>query len=134
MLVEHARNVMGIQDAVHAEYGHEGTPIVTALACSLADSQITVDIKPDTLLAGVHGSGRRSERTHCNYGLEPTMAHLAANGGLVVAAVDDTGEVRAVERPDHPFFVGTLYQPQLTSSAQAPHQLLCAFLTAALGR
>ena len=47
-----------------------------------------------------------------------------------VSAIDDTGEVRAVERADHPFFIGTLYQPQRTSSPDAPHPLWVAFVSA----
>ena len=47
-----------------------------------------------------------------------------------VSAIDDTGEVRAVERADHPFFIGTLYQPQRTSSPDAPHPLWVAFVGA----
>ncbi len=47
-----------------------------------------------------------------------------------VAATDDTGEVRAVERTDHPFFVATLFQPQLTSSPSAPHPIWCGFVEA----
>jgi CTP synthase (UTP-ammonia lyase) len=43
---------------------------------------------------------------------------------------DDTGEVRAIERPDHAFFVATLYQPQLSSTLDRPHPLFVALLDA----
>jgi CTP synthase (UTP-ammonia lyase) len=36
------------------------------------------------------------------------MQQLAEEYGVRVAGIDHTGEMRAVERPDHPFFVGTL--------------------------
>ena len=49
---------------------------------------------------------------------------------MVVSAVDDTGEVRAIERADHPFFVGTLYQPQLRSTPEAPHPVWLGFVDA----
>ena len=51
---------------------------------------------------------------------------------MIVAATDDDGEVRAVERPDHPFFVATLYQPQLTSSHERPHPIWTGFVDAVL--
>ena len=53
---------------------------------------------------------------------------------MVVAATDDSGEVRAVERQDHPFFVATLCQPQLSSWPGRPHPLWSAFVAAVLAR
>ncbi len=123
MLVEHARNVIGIDDASHAEYGISGTPIVTLLACSLVASEIEISITPGSRLATVHGVPRSVERTHCNYGLEPAFSHIASEGGLAVSAIDGTGEVRAIERVDHPFFLATLYQPQRASRVGAPHPI-----------
>jgi len=130
VLVEHARNVMGIRDAVHAEYGLAGTPVVTLLSCSLAESQIDISITPNSRLAEIHGVLVATEQTNCNYGLEPSFAHIAFSGGLTVSAVDNTGEVRAIERAGHPFFVATLYQPQRTSGPDAPHPLWTAFVRA----
>jgi CTP synthase (UTP-ammonia lyase) len=49
---------------------------------------------------------------------------------MTISATDDTGEVRAVERPGHPFFVATLYQPQLTSTRQRPHPVFLGFVEA----
>ena len=49
---------------------------------------------------------------------------------MLVAATDATGEVRAVERSDHPFFVATLYQPQLTSAPGRPHPIWAGFVDA----
>lgn len=131
MLVEHARNVMGIRDAVHAEYGLAGTPVVTLLSCSLAESQIDITITPNSHLAEIYGKLLVTEQTNCNYGLEPSFAHIAFSGGLTVSALDNTDEVRAIERADHPFFVATLYQPQRTSRREAPHPLWTAFVQAA---
>jgi CTP synthase (UTP-ammonia lyase) len=71
-----------------------------------------------------------TESTTCNYGLDPAWQHVASTGGMVVSGVDDTGEVRAVERSDHPFFVATLYQPQLRSTSDAPHPIWLGFLRA----
>ena len=51
--------------------------------------------------------------------------------GLRPAAFDDRGELRAVELPDHPFFVATLYQPQLSSTDERPHPVIVEFVAAA---
>jgi CTP synthase (UTP-ammonia lyase) len=39
--------------------------------------------------------------------------------------------VRAIELPRHRFFVATLFQPQLSSTAEEPHPLILAYLEAA---
>lgn len=131
MLVEHARNVSGIADAAHAEYGPGGTPVITPLECSLQNQTITVDLTPGSRLANLYGCERVVEHTTCSYGLTPSLQHIAAERGMRIAATDATGEVRAIERVDHPFFVGTLYQPQLRSAPGAAHAVFLGLLDAA---
>jgi CTP synthase (UTP-ammonia lyase) len=82
----------------------------------------------------LYRQARSLEHTTCNYGLAPELQHLAGQHGLRIAATDATGEVRAVERVDHPFFLGTLYQPQLRSTPAAPHPVFVGLLEAAAGR
>jgi CTP synthase (UTP-ammonia lyase) len=133
VLVEHARTLLGIADASHAESSSDGTPIVALLSCSLDGHTIDVALTPGTRLAALHGGAPSvTESTTCSYGLDPAWQHVALSSGMVVAGVDDTGEVRAVERPDHPFFVATLYQPQLRSSPGAPHPVWSGFLAACM--
>ena len=130
MLVEHARNLAGIADAAHAEYGPGGTPVITLLECSLQDQTIELELAPGSLLAKLHGSRHVVEHTTCSYGLAPPVQHIANEHGMRIAATDDTGAVRAIERVDHPFFVGTLYQPQLRSAPGAPHPIFVGLLAA----
>lgn len=134
MLVEHARNLAGIPDAAHAEYGTGGTAVISLLACSLQGCTITVKLTRGSTLAALCGSLRAVEHTTCSYGLAPEMQHIADEHGMRVAAVDDTGEVRAVERTDHPFFLATLFQPQLRSAPGHPHPVFAGLLKAALAR
>ena len=131
MLVEHARHLAGIPTAGHAEYGLGGVNVITLLSCELHGHTITVDLAEGSRLRDLHGSPTAIEKTTCSYGLDPAWQHLASEFGLRVSAVDETGEVRAVERTDHPFFVGTLYQPQLSTSAETPHPVFCGLLRAA---
>jgi CTP synthase (UTP-ammonia lyase) len=130
VLVEHARSQCGVADATHAEYGRGGTPIVTLLACSLNGTSIDIELTPASRLAACYGTVRATEQTTCNYGLDPAFAHIASMAGMRAIAHDATGEVRAVERPDHPFFIGTLYQPQLTTAPGQPHPIWRAFIEA----
>ena len=130
MLVEHARTLSGIADASHAEYGLGGTPVITLLACSLLDQTIEVQLAPDSRLANLYSALEATERTTCSYGLAPEVQHIASEHGMRVSATDETGEVRAIEREDHPFFVGTLYQPQLSSTPEKPHPVFVGLLAA----
>jgi len=131
VLVEHARTLGGIADAAHAEYGPGGTPVITLLACSLQDQTISLELTPGSLLARLYGNLVAVEDTTCSYGLAPELQHIAGEHGMRIAATDATGEVRAVERNDHPFFVGTLYQPQLRSAPDSPHPVFIGLLDAA---
>ena len=63
--------------------------------------------------------------------LAPVYRHLAETGGLRVAALDDEGELRAVERDDRRFWLATLFQPELSSPAGRPHPVIAAFVAAA---
>ena len=130
MLVEHARSLIGIRDASHAEYGAGGTAVISLLACSLQDQTISIELTPGSRLAALYGAPQALESTTCSYGLAPEMQHIAGDHGMRVAAIDDTAEVRAIERTDHPFFVGTLYQPQLRSTQIHPHPVFLGFLEA----
>jgi CTP synthase (UTP-ammonia lyase) len=120
-----------VADAVHAEYGDAGTPIITLLACSLMDQEISVNLTPGSRLERLYGASHSAERTTCNYGLAPDVAYLAEQYGMRISATDSTREVRAIERVDHPFFIGTLYQPQLRSAPGAPHPVFSGLLEAA---
>ena len=134
MLVEHARDLAGIPDAAHAEYGVGGTAVISLLACSLQGRTITIKLTRGLRLAALCGSLHAVEHTTCSYGLAPEMQHIADEHGMRIAAVDDTGEVRAVEREDHPFFLATLFQPQLRSAPGRPHPVFAGLLKAALAR
>lgn len=103
------------------------------LACSLLESEIDVTLVDGTRLAALHPSREVKERTNCSYGLNPEFDHIASEAGMAISALDDTLEVRAVERPDHPFFMATLYQPQRSSTPERPHPLIDAFVSAASG-
>lgn len=83
-----------------------------------------------TRLRDLYHADAALERATCNYGLNPDYAFIAGLHGMRVAAIDDTGEVRAIERTDHPFFMATLFQPQLSTSKAAPHPIWLGFIDA----
>lgn len=96
------------------------------------EQQITIQLTPGSGLHALYEATSAVERTTCNYGLAPETQHIADAFGMRVAATDATGEVRAIERTDHPFFVGTLFQPQLRSTPAAPHPVFTGLVHALL--
>ena len=125
MLVEYARNVIGVEEAEHAETSPDADRlVVTPLSCSLVGQQHRVRILPGTRAAALYGRDEAVERYYCNYGLNPEYRPALEGSGVRVSAEDENGEVRIVELDGHPFFLGTLFLPQMTSSEDAPHPLL----------
>jgi CTP synthase (UTP-ammonia lyase) len=104
--------------------------VVTPLACSLVGREGKVSILPATRTARLYGATEATEHYYCSYGVNPDYRCLLEGHGLRVSAVDDVGEVRAVELPDHPFFVATLFQPQNRSTPAEPHPLFVGFAAA----
>jgi CTP synthase (UTP-ammonia lyase) len=72
------------------------------------------------------------EQYYCQFGLNPAYQATIHEGGLRIVGFDDDREARIVELPDHPFFVGTLFVPPLTSTPERPHPLIVAYLQAAM--
>jgi len=93
-----------------------------------------VRVLPGTRLAGLMGEGPHEEGFFCNYEVNEPFAKDFERAGLTVAALGPHDEMRAVELAGHPFFIATLFQPQLTSKATgAPHRLIQGYLVAIAG-
>ncbi len=135
-LVEYARHVLGWADAEHAETAPEAArPVVTPLACALVEATDTVRLFPGTRIAAAYGAEEATEGYRCRYGINPAFQAELVAGPLRATADDATGEVRAVELDDHPFFVATLFQPERAALRGQPAPLVEAFVRAcAAGR
>lgn len=132
MLVEYARTVLGAVGAEHAETSPDAeTLVVTPLSCSLVGQEHRVLVQPGSRAAGLYGSGEVVEDYFCNYGLNPDYRPRMEAAGLRVTGVDEEGEVRIVELPDHPFFLATLFCFQTRSRPDMPHPLVAGFVEAA---
>jgi CTP synthase (UTP-ammonia lyase) len=131
LILEFARDVLGVEDADHAEYDpYASTLFITALTCSLRGQQLDVQVHADTRAGAAYQASTATERYYCDFGLNPAYLEPLRAAGLVVSGVDKDGEVRIVELPARRFFVGTLFVPQASSTPERPHPLLTAFLTA----
>ena len=89
--------------------------------------QLTADSK----VASWYAAMSTEERYYCNFGVNPACLDVLKSGPLRIVGADAEGEVRVIELPDHPFFVGVLYVPQSRSAPGAPHPLVSAFIAAA---
>lgn len=135
-LLEFARNVCGLERAAHAENdpaADEADLLLAPLACSLVGHEGPVRVTPGSLAESVIGAELTTERYHCNYG--PDSRHLDAltAHGLALTGHDDDGQVRIAELPGHPFFLATLFQPELAGDGTRPHPVVRAWARAAAG-
>jgi CTP synthase (UTP-ammonia lyase) len=132
-VIEYARNVLGFEDAQHAEYDPYASRLfISALSCSLAGQTMEVKLASDSDAAGFYGRTEVVERYYCDFGLNPAHQGRLDDGGLRVVGTDQDGEARVLELPGHRFYVATLFVPQLSSSPDSPHPLIAGFLQAAM--
>jgi CTP synthase (UTP-ammonia lyase) len=134
LILEYARNVLGFRDAQHAEYDPYASDLfVTQLECSLVGRELRIILAPGSRVAEIYGDTEAHEQYYCNFGINPDKSDFLRSGDLRITGSDAEGEVRVIELPAHPFFIGTLFVPQLRSSRESPHPLVTAFMRAAAG-
>ncbi|HEX8173280.1 MAG TPA: gamma-glutamyl-gamma-aminobutyrate hydrolase family protein [Thermoanaerobaculia bacterium] len=129
MVLEYARNVLGHRDAAHAEYdAYASWLFISTLACSLAGRTMRLSFTPGSRIASIYGATEADEEYYCNFGVSPEAVPLLASSALRISGGDDEGEVRVIELPEHRFYIGTLFVPQMRSRPDAPHPLVTAFV------
>lgn len=136
-LLEFARHVCGLDRAAHAENSPEAAAedtVIVPLACSLVGHEGAVRITPGSRAAELMGADRAQARYHCNYAASPDYLDTLREHGLVFTGTDDSasGDVRIVELADHPFFVATLFQPELDGDGTRAHPLITGLAAAAV--
>lgn len=130
-VIEYARNVMGWDDAAHAETDSEGRMVIAPLSCSMVEKTDTIELRTNTLIARAYGRDEITEGYHCNYGVSADFAAALQDQSLRVTGWDEEGEIRAIELVTHPFFVATLFQHERNALEGRPAPLVQAFLYAA---
>jgi CTP synthase (UTP-ammonia lyase) len=133
MAIEFARNVLGLEDAAHAEYDpYASRLVVRPLSCSLVGKKLVVQIKntPSRVREACRVDSLEAQY-YCNFGLDPAYQDALDAAGFKVVGTDADGEARMLELESHPFFVATLFLPQASSTPGHPHPLIRAFLRTA---
>ena len=148
MVIEAARNLAGIKDAISAEFSDAGTPVIATM-----DDQLDVvsgkgdlggtmrlglyksDLLPGSVVADTYGSHEISERHRHRYEVNNKYRDQIASAGLVFSGIfKELDLVEFVELPKevHPYYVGTQAHPELRSRPTRPHPLFVGLIAAAV--
>jgi len=129
-VIEYAESIWKI-DATHAEVDpNAANPVIALLVCALREVRGGLHFEPDSRLRKIYGRDSANEEYHCSYGFNEQYLDRLQSGPLKIAARDDDGSVRAVELGGHPFFVGTLFQPERAALHDQTPPLVKAFVAA----
>lgn len=131
-LIEHAQNVLHLPEAIGIEDDPERiATLVTPLSCAFHGEKAPLSVREGSLISRIYGGATAAEEVfHCNYGLTEEFMGRASQGDLSISAWDTEGAPRALEIGNHPFFLGSLFQPELSSTPHSPHPIITAFLAA----
>lgn len=132
-LIEYARNVLGCEEADHAETNPDAAmALVTPLSCSLVEAEGAIKLREGSQVSRIYGQGEIVEQYHCRFGFNPRYMSLLASSEMKVTGVDADGEVRVIELTGHPFFIATLFQPERSALSGRIHPLIRAYVQASV--
>ena len=148
MVIEAARNLAGITDAISAEFSETGTPVIATMdsqkeiVSGNADMGGTMrlglyksDLLKGSVVAGLYGSNEISERHRHRYEVNNKYRDQISQAGLVFSGMfTERDLVEFVELPKdvHPFYVGTQAHPELRSRPTRPNPLFIGLIAAAV--
>jgi len=144
-IIEFARNVCGLDDSHSSEFSPEcDNPVI-----SLMESQQHVTDMGGTMRLGaypcrlarnsraaeIYGQPEVSERHRHRYEVSNKYRDLFVEKGMRLSGLSPDGQlVEIIELPQHPWFLGCQFHPELQSRPTRPHPLFAGFVAAAMGR
>ena len=148
MVIEAARNLAGIKDAISAEFSDSGTPVIATMddqkhvVAGEGDMGGTMrlglyksDLLKGSVVADTYGSLEISERHRHRYEVNNLYRDQISKAGLVFSGMFvERDLVEFVELPQqvHPYYVGTQAHPELRSRPTKPHPLFVGLIKAAV--
>ncbi|WP_439814501.1 CTP synthase [Zavarzinia sp. CC-PAN008] len=148
-VVEAARNLAGIPDASSSEFGATPEPVVGLMTEWLQGNQVqtrssegdlggtmrlgaySAKLKAGSKVAEIYGSEWITERHRHRYEVNNAYVKRLEQRGLIFSGMSPDGVLpEIVEIPDHPWFVGVQYHPELKSKPFEPHPLFASFIKA----
>ena len=149
--IEAARNTAGIPDASSTEFGATSEPVVGIITEWMSPEGLQTRaaggdlggtmrlgayearLSHNSHAAALYGATTISERHRHRYEVNASYREPLERGGLVFSGMSPDGLLpEIVERPDHPWFVGVQFHPELKSRPFDPHPLFAGFIGAAL--
>jgi CTP synthase len=149
--IEGARNTAGIEDASTTEFGETNEPVVGLITEWMSEEGLqqrsaTTDLggtmrlgayqavlRGNSHVASIYGKTEISERHRHRYEVNAHYRDALEKGGLVFSGMSPDGQLpEIVERPDHPWFIGVQFHPELKSRPFDPHPLFAGFVGAAV--
>ncbi len=150
-VIECARNMAGLEDASSTEFGPCGTPVVGLLTEWARGNEVErraeggdlggtmrlgaypAVLDPDSLISAIYGETMIHERHRHRYEVNVNYRAALEAKGMRFAGMSPDGILpETVELPDHPWFIGVQYHPELKSKPLDPHPLFAGFITAAV--
>ena len=151
-VIEYARNMAGVEGATSSEFAPSNQAIVGLLTEWQTDSGVETRSAQDdlggTMRLGAYpavlghdsqvraiyeGAERIEERHRHRYEVNIAYKDALEAAGLKMSGLSPDGSLpEIVEIPDHPWFIGVQFHPELKSKPFAPHPLFASFIEAAV--
>lgn len=141
-VIEYARNVMGWPEAHSTEMdAHTAYPVIALMeeqkkikkkGGTMRLGAYPCEIMPGSLANKIYGRTEISERHRHRWEFNNNYLNDFERAGMIPSGKNpQTGLVEIVELPNHPFFIGVQYHPELKSTVENPHPLFVNFVQAA---
>jgi CTP synthase len=150
-VLEAARNLAGLTGASSTEFGECHLPVVGMMTEWMNRGQLEIrksggdlggtmrlgayesKLVANSRIAGIYGSSTIHERHRHRYEVNMAYREVLEAKGLLFSGVSPDGLLpETIEYPDHPWFVGVQYHPELKSRPFEPHPLFASFIAAAV--
>jgi CTP synthase len=144
-IIEFARDVCRLPDSNSTEFAPEcESPVISLMPSQREVSNLggsmrlgayTAKLRPGSKVAQAYGTTEISERHRHRWEVSNAYRDVLAEYGLRLSGQSpDGGLVETIELPDHPWFIGCQFHPELKSRPTRPHPLFVGFVGAALKR
>ncbi len=146
MVIEYARNVVGLKGAHTAEVDAKAPHVVVDImpeqkeklakkdyGATMRLGQYEARIKPGTQAEAAYKTKKVLERHRHRYEINPDYIERIMSKGLVFSGTSPDGrlmEIAELPKSVHPFFLATQFHPEFQSSLLHPHPLFQAFVRA----
>ncbi len=149
--IEGARNLAGIKGASTTEFGETSEPVVGMITEWMSEEGLQqraaggdlggtmrlgaypAKLDGNSVVRSIYGTDEISERHRHRYEVNIHYREALEKGGLVFSGMSPDDQLpEIVERPDHPWFIGVQFHPELKSRPFEPHPLFAGFIGAAV--